>query len=84
MVTPLRFCGSQSGCAEAVKDYRHEYRPLRPWCNADGGEVAVMRAMTVVPGRKGTAGVETLDEPPVAQGELLVSGRLVGVCGTDR
>jgi len=43
-----------------------------------------MRAMTVAPGRKGTAGVETLDEPPVAQGELLVSGRLVGVCGTDR
>ena len=43
-----------------------------------------MRAMTVVPGRKGTAGVETLDEPPVTQGELLVSGRLVGVCGTDR
>ena len=43
-----------------------------------------MRAMTVVPGRTGTAGVEKLDEPPVAQGELLVSGRLVGVCGTDR
>ena len=43
-----------------------------------------MRAMTVVPGHKGTAGVETVDEPPVAQGELLVSGRLVGVCGTDR
>ena len=43
-----------------------------------------MRAMTVVPGRSGTARVETLDEPPVTQGELLVSGRLVGVCGTDR
>jgi glucose 1-dehydrogenase len=43
-----------------------------------------MRAITVMPGRKGTAGVETLDEPPVGQGELLVSVRLVGVCGTDR
>ena len=43
-----------------------------------------MRAMTVVPGRTGTAAVETLDEPADAQGELLVSGRLVGVCGTDR
>ncbi|MDT5345725.1 MAG: glucose 1-dehydrogenase, partial [Mycobacterium sp.] len=43
-----------------------------------------MRAMTVVPGCKATAAVETLDEPPDAQGELLVSGRLVGVCGTDR
>jgi glucose 1-dehydrogenase len=43
-----------------------------------------MRAMTVVPGQAGTAGVETLDEPPIGQGELLVSGRLVGVCGTDR
>jgi len=48
------------------------------------GEAVVMRAMTVVPGCKGTAAVETLDEPPDAQGELLVSGRLVGVCGTDR
>ena len=43
-----------------------------------------MRAMTVVPGCRDTAAVETLDEPPDAQGELLVSGRLVGVCGTDR
>ena len=43
-----------------------------------------MRAMTVVPGCQGTAAVETLDEPADAQGELLVSGRLVGVCGTDR
>ena len=33
-----------------------------------------MRAMTVVPGRAGTARVETLDEPPVAQGELLGVG----------
>jgi threonine dehydrogenase-like Zn-dependent dehydrogenase len=43
-----------------------------------------MRAMTVMPGCKGTAAVETLDEPALGQGELLVSGRLVGVCGTDR
>jgi threonine dehydrogenase-like Zn-dependent dehydrogenase len=43
-----------------------------------------MRAMTVAPGRKGTAGVDALDEPSATQGELLVSGRLVGVCGTDR
>ena len=43
-----------------------------------------MRAMTVVPGCRHTAAVETLDEPADAQGELLVSGRLVGVCGTDR
>src|ERR1700735_4314491 len=43
-----------------------------------------MRAMTVVPGCQGTAAVETLGERAEAQGERWVSGRLVGVCGTDR
>jgi threonine dehydrogenase-like Zn-dependent dehydrogenase len=43
-----------------------------------------MRAMTVVPGVPGTAAVEEVPDPPAAQAALLVRGRLVGVCGTDR
>ena len=35
-----------------------------------------MHAMTVVPGRKGTAGVQTVDEPPVGSG--FERGDLVG------
>ncbi len=43
-----------------------------------------MRAMTVLPGKQGTAGVEEVEEPAALEGSLLVSGRLLGVCGTDR
>jgi len=43
-----------------------------------------MRAMTAVPGQRGTAGVGEVPDPTVADGGLLVRGRLVGVCGTDR
>jgi threonine dehydrogenase-like Zn-dependent dehydrogenase len=43
-----------------------------------------MRAMTVVPGSQGTAGVEEVAEPPATEGSLVVAGRLVGMCGTDR
>lgn len=37
--------------------------------------------MTVVPGRKGSAGVEEVPDPQ--DGHLLVRGLLVGMCGTD-
>ena len=40
--------------------------------------------MTVAPGRPSTAAVEDLTEPARRDGELLVRGRLIGVCGTDR
>lgn len=43
-----------------------------------------MRALTVVPGSPGTAAVETVPEPAEDQGEVLVRGLLLGVCGTDR
>jgi glucose 1-dehydrogenase len=43
-----------------------------------------MLAMTAVPGRRGTAGVEEVPDPSEADGALLVRGLLVGVCGTDR
>ena len=44
-----------------------------------------MRALVVTPGRAGSARViDDLPEPPGAEGEVLVEGLLVGVCGTDR
>src|SRR5262249_47491791 len=41
-------------------------------------------AMTVVLGQKGTAGVREVPDPAMQDGALLVRGRAVGVCGTDR
>ncbi|MBV8349018.1 MAG: glucose 1-dehydrogenase [Mycolicibacterium sp.] len=43
-----------------------------------------MRAMTVVPGQKGTAGIEEVPVPDRQEGALLVRGLAVGICGTDR
>ena len=43
-----------------------------------------MRAMTVTPGHEGTAGVEEVPSPDPHDGQLLVRGLAVGVCGTDR
>ena len=43
-----------------------------------------MRAMTVVPGQKGTAGIEEVPDPGMQDGALLVRGTAAGVCGTDR
>jgi len=43
-----------------------------------------MRAMTVIPGRPGSAELTELPEPEAKQGELLVEPLYIGVCGTDR
>ncbi|GAA1791013.1 glucose 1-dehydrogenase [Luedemannella flava] len=44
-----------------------------------------MRGLVVTPGKAGSARVDgDLPEPPGAEGEVLVEGLLVGVCGTDR
>ena len=43
-----------------------------------------MRAITAVPGRRGSVGVEDVPEPAEQDGGVLVRGRLIGVCGTDR
>jgi len=40
--------------------------------------------MTVVPGQKGTAGIEEVPDPDMQDGALLVRGMAVGICGTDR
>ncbi len=42
-----------------------------------------MRALTVVPGCAGSAHLEEVDEPPPEDGEVLVKGLAVGICGTD-
>ncbi len=43
-----------------------------------------MRAITAVPGQRGRVGVQEVPEPAREDGALLVRGRLMGVCGTDR
>jgi glucose 1-dehydrogenase len=43
-----------------------------------------MQALTTRPGVPGSAGVAEVPEPRVADGEVLVRTREVGVCGTDR
>ena len=40
--------------------------------------------MTVMPGQKGTAGIEEVPDPGIQDGALLVRGMAVGICGTDR
>jgi glucose 1-dehydrogenase len=42
------------------------------------------RALTVVPGRSGSLSVQEVAGPGLAEGDLLVDGVAVGVCGTDR
>ncbi|WP_026181062.1 glucose 1-dehydrogenase [Demetria terragena] len=42
-----------------------------------------MRALTVIPGQIGSAAVLDVDEPDPAQGDVLVQGLAVGICGTD-
>lgn len=43
-----------------------------------------MQAMTVVPGQRDSAGLSDRAEPDPADGDVLVDGLAVGMCGTDR
>jgi len=43
-----------------------------------------MRALTVAPGIPNSARVESISEPPAADGPVLVRSLALGVCGTDR
>ena len=43
-----------------------------------------MRALTAIPGQKGSAAVTDVEEPRPEQGDVLVDGLALGVCGTDR
>ncbi len=42
-----------------------------------------MQALTITPGQANSASVQTVDEPPVSDGEVLVRARELGICGTD-
>ena len=42
-----------------------------------------MRALTVEPGKAGSARLEEVPEPPIEDGPVLVEMRALGVCGTD-
>jgi threonine dehydrogenase-like Zn-dependent dehydrogenase len=42
-----------------------------------------VKACTVKPGDVSSAGVEEIGEPPESDGEVLVEGLFVGICGTD-
>jgi 2-desacetyl-2-hydroxyethyl bacteriochlorophyllide A dehydrogenase len=43
-----------------------------------------MRALTVIPGVRGSAAVRDVPEPPASDGEVLVATHAMGICGTDR
>jgi threonine dehydrogenase-like Zn-dependent dehydrogenase len=43
-----------------------------------------MRALTVIPGTPDTAKIQEVPDPEPADGDLLVHGLAVGVCGTDK
>jgi glucose 1-dehydrogenase len=43
-----------------------------------------MRALTVIPHQQGSLAVSDVAEPEPADGELLVDGVAIGVCGTDK
>jgi D-arabinose 1-dehydrogenase-like Zn-dependent alcohol dehydrogenase len=46
--------------------------------------VAVLRAITVMPGQGGSARLEEVPEPSVSEGAVLVRALALGVCATDR
>ena len=54
------------------------------WARPPGCDDADMHAMTVVPGQKGTGGVEEVPDPDAQDAALLVRGMTLGACGTDR
>jgi threonine dehydrogenase-like Zn-dependent dehydrogenase len=48
------------------------------------GRYPIVRALTVIPLKAGSAAVVDMPDPEPGPGELLVDGIAVGVCGTDR
>ena len=42
-----------------------------------------VKAMSVIPGRRGSELIAELPDPPPAEGSVLVEGLLAGICGTD-
>jgi len=42
-----------------------------------------MRAITVVPGRRGSVALTEMPEPPLDDGPVVVRTQAIGICGTD-
>ena len=42
-----------------------------------------MRAITVVPGRRGSVALTEVPEPPLDDGPVVVRTEAIGICGTD-
>lgn len=42
-----------------------------------------MRAVTVLPGARGSVRLDDIAEPPLSDGAILVHARALGICGTD-
>src|SRR6516162_9529057 len=42
-----------------------------------------MRAITVIPGQRGSVGLTDMPEPPGEDGPVLVQTQAIGICGTD-
>src|SRR6516225_2785828 len=57
-------------------------RSHRSICGVGSGRLRV-RAVTVVPGRTGSARLDDVPEPGAELGSVLVKALAVGVCGTD-
>ena len=71
---------------EVRPDGAHRPGPVLPDQPARGGGVSrggTMKAITVEPGKGGTARFEDIPEPDAREGSVLVEAVAVGVCGTD-
>ena len=42
-----------------------------------------MRAITVIPGQRGSVALTDMPEPPAEDGPILVQTQAIGICGTD-
>ena len=42
-----------------------------------------MRAVTVIPGQRGSVALTDMPEPPDDDGPVLVQTQAIGICGTD-
>ena len=62
-----------------------EPHPARPAALPGVSSMAALpvKAMSVIPGRRGSELIAELPDPPPAEGSVLVEGLLAGICGTD-
>jgi threonine dehydrogenase-like Zn-dependent dehydrogenase len=77
----IRSRGSRNTCGSS------RVRRLAAWvtpATLNQRDTCGLRAITLIPGRQGSAELTELPDPEPAPGELLVEPLVLGVCGTDR